>query len=389
MKKIFFLSNIYLDDISVGITKKVLAQIDAFNSNSINVEFFSGYVNDGVVIYNSNQEIVYKEKFRFNNKLYIKAFKNQILKKATYNFLKLHKDDIDGVYMRYIYFDYKYYKILKLMKKNNKFTIIEAHTYPIKPTHWLSLKTIVYLNDLIYTKFIRKKIDLVVAICDVKNIWGRKTINIDNAIGKGQIIPKKKKEKSNSQINIISVSTEYNYHGYDRVVSGLFDYYKTKQESDPNIFINFVGTYLQSTISLVDKYNLGKYIKFVGRKTGNELDILYDWADIGLGDLGRHRVGAFSGSCLKTKEYFGKGLPFITSLVEPTYSKDYKYVLQIEADDSPVNFYKVVEFYNICYSDSKLVNNMSTYALEHFTWDKQLLPVFEFIKEFNNENTSN
>ena len=117
------------------------------------------------------------------------------------------------------------------------------------------------------------------------------------------------------------------------------------------------------------------------RDYSDELDEYYEWADIGLGDLGRHRVGALSGSCLKTKEYFGKGLPFITSLVEPTYTSDYKYVLQLEANDNPIDFNKIEKFYNIVYSDADRVDNMVSFAKENFTWDKQLLPVVKEIEK--------
>lgn len=379
MKRMFFLSNIYVDDKSVGITKKVLAQVKSFNDSGIEVKYLSGYINDAAVIYDSNFNIIAKRKFKFKSKFYKKCFKNKVLKQLCIDFIKKNYQNIDVAYMRYLYFDFKFMRLLKILKRKNIIRIVEAHTYPIKPKKF-GLKKIVCIIDSMFTPFVKNNIDFVVAICDVKNIWGRQTINIDNAIGIDDIKPKKNKKLNRHEIHLLSVSTEFIYHGYDRVIKGLYEYYKNG--NNKLVFkIKFVGTYLDSTISLVNKLGLNEYVEFTGRKKSDELDEYYEWADIGLGDLGRHRVGALSGSCLKTKEYFGKGLPFITSLVEPTYTSDYKYVLQLEANDNPIDFNKIEEFYNIVYSDADRVDNMVSFAKENFTWDKQLLPVVKEIEK--------
>lgn len=387
MNNIFFLSNTYMYDDSIGITKKIKSQISAFNNLGYNVKYYTGYTDEGVVIYTENNKVVYKEKFFFKNKIIQKFFKNQKLKKVSKRFVKNNIDSIDIAYLRYVYFDFNFYRLLKEFKKKNKVVIIEAHTYPIKPNK-ISLKKIKCIIADIYTPLCKRYFDCVVGICDVKNIWGKHTINIDNGIDIGSIKVKNNIFLSENEIHLLSVSTERDYHGYDRVLHGLSNY--LKENNNKIIFkIKFVGTYLKSTIDLVDKLKLNDYVEFCGRKSGNELDIIYDWADIGLGDLGRHRMGALSGSCLKTKEYFAKGLPFITSLIEPTYSLDYKYVLRFDANDDAIDFNKIIDFYTRIKNDKNIIVNMNKYAKNNFTWEKQLELVSNYLERVKQNEQKN
>jgi hypothetical protein len=67
-----------------------------------------------------------------------------------------------------------------------------------------------------------------------------------------------------------------------------------------NIIINIVGegAILEDLKLLVDKLNLNSFVIFHGKKTGLELDTLYDTCDIGVGSLGMYRIGLNRGSTL-------------------------------------------------------------------------------------------
>ena len=60
MKKLFFYGNIHVDDLSIGITKKVFSQIDTLKNLGFEV-YYTGYLKNGVAIFNSNDELVKKK----------------------------------------------------------------------------------------------------------------------------------------------------------------------------------------------------------------------------------------------------------------------------------------------------------------------------------------
>ena len=92
--------------------------------------------------------------------------------------------------------------------------------------------------------------------------------------------------------------------------------------------------------------------------------------NIGLGPLGQHRIGGKKDTGLKTKEYFARGLPYIFSGEEPTVPNGYPYIFNIPSDESPVNFEDVWNFYQSYANDKCVVDEMRSYAREHYSWDK-------------------
>src|SRR5699024_9981248 len=103
------------------------------------------------------------------------------------------------------------------------------------------------------------------------------------------------------------------YHGYPKIIKGLYEYYKTGGLKE--IEIHFVGEFRKETKDLVEKLGLNDKVVFHGKKYGEELNEIYNMANLGIGALSP-RAGAEHGSSIKTKEYFAKGLPFINGWKE-------------------------------------------------------------------------
>ena len=87
------------------------------------------------------------------------------------------------------------------------------------------------------------------------------------------------------------------------------------------------------------------YVILYGKKHGQELDILFDKCDFGIGSLGRHRVGIDKIKTLKNREYAARGIPFIYSETDSDFD-DRPYVLKAPADETPVNIGNIVSFYH-------------------------------------------
>ena len=134
---------------------------------------------------------------------------------------------------------------------------------------------------------------------------------------------------------------------------------------------------MESTKRLAMELGLEERIHFHGKMYGEELDKIYNNSDIGIGALAHHRVGMYSGSSLKTKEYFAKGLPFIYGWKEPAFDSTYPYALQIELCEEPLDMNLVIDFHNRIKDDDKMLDNMRQFAKDNYSWEREFSKVFE------------
>lgn len=375
-KVIFFYSNHREDDPTIGITGKVKGQIAALRRMNFSV-YYSAYTSDGIGIFdNGNQMIKFTKLNNINSK--VNRIKRRfILLKTCCDFITNSKITFDYGYLRFHYFDRYYLKLLKSIKTKNGINIVEAHAYPYR-LKWISAMFPIYFIDMFYTPIIRKYIDLVAAISTCKNIWKVRTVNIDNAIECEKYKIHQKSESS--KIRIISVSYEHAGHAYYKVINGLAEYYAKGGAED--IVLNLVGTYMRSTIDLVNRLHLKDRVIFWGSLSGEQLDKVFDESDMGLGAFS-YRKESESGSCIKTKEYFARGIPFINGWQEPAFDENYPYVLKCDTKEELIDFFKVVEFYKRVSNMKNVANDMRTFANSHYNWDSQFKLVFNALDALN------
>lgn len=376
LKRLFFYSNINRKDTSVGITKKVSSQIRVFEKSGYQVTYTS-YLNDGIEIIENN-EVVYSKRTKMPSKLF-RFLRRYYLLHQVFLYLK-QNDKYNVAYLRYHFFDRLFLKVLKLFKKYGTIVVVEAHGWPTKGK--ITLKSVVpYTLDSLYEKECARHIDFVAAISSVKNIWGCTTLQMDNGIDCNSISIQEKVTKD-EDITIISVSNEFEYHGYPKIIESLYNY--KNSGGTRNIKIVFVGAFLDSTQKLVVKLDLQQEIVFVGKKSGKELEDLYNQADLGIGALSA-RSGVVHGSSIKTKEYFAKGLPFITAWKEYSIPENYPYVLYLDPFENIVDMNQIIEFYDGIKNDKDMSSNMRKFAEDNYTWEKQLGKIISVIE--NNEGT--
>lgn len=374
MKNIFFFANFFPEDFTRGITKKVWAQMHALEELGYRIAYYTGYTENGVAVFDEKGCIVSERKYLI--KKLSRVYRNQMLKKITVDFLKKEEIQIDIVYARYLFFDSNYLRMLKQAKKKAEKVVVEAHSYPnyIKG-NYIMYPT--YFIDMIYKKKAPQYVDLVAAISSVKNIWGIKTVNIDNGVDYiGTTVRQKKKIDSNT-INIICVSYESTVHGYDRMIRGLANYYM--QERTVRVKLLLVGTVLKETLKLIEKEKVEDYVELLGIKNKDELETIYNDADIGMGILAPQRMGTMDSSGLKTKEYIGKGIPFFYAGNSLKGMENGEYMLQFSADDSPIDVEKIVSFYENLDKDG-LEQKIRDWG-KCYSWTYQLGKVMQVLNE--------
>lgn len=373
MEKIFFYSNIAVYDQSIGITKKVKAQINAFKEMGYEV-YYSGYLQNGVGIFDNNGNIIKEKGYPTKSSRLNRYLRRWSLIDIVSEFIKETDVKFNYGYLRFHFFDQSYLGLLKALKSKEIFSIVEAHAYPYKSGKFTTNPVLII--DSIYTPFVRKYIDLVAGICDSKNIWGVNTINIDNAIDLSEISIQSKKDLKRKSIRIISVANETRFHSYDKVIKGLYEYHRNG--GDWNITLNLVGEYLDDTKRLIKKCGLEDKVTFYGKLYGEDLDKVYDISDLGLGAFS-YRKNETTGSCLKTKEYFAKGIPFINGWKEPAFDDTYPYVKRFETSLDIIDFNEVVKFYEGI-REENISKKMRGFAEEHYSWVSQFQKVFDTIK---------
>lgn len=68
-KKIFLYMNFFKDDESIGITKKIRAQIKTLRRMGLKV-IYTSYVEDGAVIVDNEENIIYQKKYLCKSEKY-------------------------------------------------------------------------------------------------------------------------------------------------------------------------------------------------------------------------------------------------------------------------------------------------------------------------------
>lgn len=183
-----------------------------------------------------------------------------------------------------------------------------------------------------------------------------------------QSLPKHNYKGSKDELNLISVGTEREYHAYDRLVRSLYEYKKNK--GTKKVRIHLVGSLFESTKKLIVQCGLEDDVIAYGKLFGDELYRVYNQCNVGVGPLGQHRIGGKKDTGLKTKEYFGIGLPYFYAGQEEDLPERYPYVLQFPSDESTISFDEIWRFYESYRDDSSVAANMRKTAIDLFSWDR-------------------
>ena len=351
MKLIYLTTSI--DDLSAGVKNKINTQISVMNQNGIDVELFNP---------------MYKGHFRN----FIKYFFTFIGRNKKIEDLKRKAVEADCVYIRYFLCNYSVIKFLKTIKIINPKlkVLVEIPTYPYERE--MKGKKLTLLIDRLFRLFLKKYVNKIVTFSSDKYIYGIPTINVSNGVDTSCIDIKKILTNNDSTINIIVVACFSFWHGFDRIISGLHQYYSTGGRS--NYIVHFVGNGDDRVINqykkMVEKYHLHENIIFYGEKKGKELDDIYNICDLAFDSLGRHRSGVFYNSTLKGKEYLAKGLPIISGVeTELDNIKSFQYYFRVPADETPIDFNDIYIYYKKIYDNINrqcVVNEIRHFCEQHF-----------------------
>ena len=269
-------------------------------------------------------------------------------------------------------------KMFKQFKAHNIPSVIEIPTYPYDQeytgtTSWEEKLKLTL--DRWYRKELAAKVNAIVTFTNDQTIFGQRTICISNGIDYDHIPMQKKLPHPDNEIHLIGVAEVHYWHGYDRLIAGLGEYYQQPHKKD--VYFHIVGgvadsemhgsTHAPGFYELMVKYGIEKYVIFHGQKFGKELDTLFNQADFAIGSLARHRSGITHIKTLKNREYAARGIPFIYSENDDDFER-MPYIIKALADESPIDINKILEF--ITQNDFK-AEDIRT-SINHLTWKEQM-----------------
>lgn len=279
-------------------------------------------------------------------------------------------------------------KFLKKIKELNPNINIfmELPTYPYDG----ELQTGLLFPFLWKDRFNRKKlvglVDAVTVISTestVKKIWGIPAIPFQNGYDVKRV---KIAERSGDTtcIHLSCIAMFQPWHGYERLLLGMKQYYENGGTREIKCHMIGEGKELKRyKITAENKY-LKDRVVFHGRKSGAELDQLYNQVDIGVCSLGSYKrrdLGDLS-SELKSREYMAKGLPMITGCkIDVFEERNVDFVCEFENNKSILDMNKIISFYDRMQKKENLRTDIRQFAIETVDMACTMKPVIELIKD--------
>ena len=351
-------------DSSIGITKKIRSEIQAMRRMGMTVTY-TAYDGDGVSVFDNQDVVVFHRKFPFSVGFIDRKIRYYWLEKVALDYLK-QSEGFDLGYMRIGAPNGIFFRICDVLKSKGAKLVGESLAYfPGIQYKSLNGKYIIAMYKRHSERF-SQYFEYFLAEGNLTEIHGVKAYTMNMGVETSIITPHSY-EGDTMSLNMISVANENVYHGYDRLIMSLWTY--KQKYPGAQVFIHLVGTISEKTKQLIEKYQLEKSVLLYGKRSGAELDEIYNKCNIGLGPFGQHRVGGKKDTGLKTKEYFAKGLPYIYSGSEPTVPEDYPYICNFPSDESMVDFECVWKFYESYRNDPQVVQRMRDFAHAHYSWD--------------------
>lgn len=276
--------------------------------------------------------------------------------------------------------------MVKKMRKVGVKVVMEIPTYPYDPEYANTPMEHQIIQDKIFRKQLSKHLNAIVTFSDDDFIFGQRTIRISNGIDFNSVKLKTTINDTSQELNLIGVAEIHTWHGFDRVIKGLALYYS--KPHDYAVRFHVVGYFFADTIeeefkSIIQKYNMEKYVYLHGKKHGKELDDIFNKCDFGVGSLGRHRVGIKKLKTLKNREYAARGIPFIYSEGDDDFDT-MPYVLKMPADESPIDIDCLIEFYKHLSISSQEIRD----SIKDLSWTCQMRRVIEDIFPHVTKNTA-
>lgn len=370
--------------LETGVYKKVQSQCKVLRMDGHDVKLGCFEGENKFVVLNKDNSIVLE--------IDVSNLKNYARDRYVFSEVKRYilNNSVKCIYTRYSRYSLDSYKFYNDLKKQNVDIILEIPTYPMSQ-RWSSFsqslknkKYSVAIKQLINNTygafgiyFFKRCISRIVNNNGFNEIWGIPVIQIQNGIDVNSIPKRTHSYICKDSITIMTVANINPWHGFDRLIKGLHEYYQLQ----PNIQVTFEivgpGAEVDFLRALAKNMNVDKYVTFHGVVVGKDLDEIFERADIGVAILGIHRNNMSIIDCLKSREFCARKLPFITQDAE-VHFKDKRFALSVPSNETPINIKDVIKLYESVCFNLDILDEMYDFAKEKCDWTYTFKNVREY-----------
>lgn len=279
----------------------------------------------------------------------------------------------------------------KRLRKAGIHCVTEIPTYPYDDEfyHFEWKYKIGLKMDQMFRNQLYKYMDALVTFSDAEKIFGQRTIRISNGVDFDSIPLHQftnhlflEKEEKNLPLHLIGVAEVHDWHGFDRVMTGIGEY-----KGNRDVFFHVVGgvhPYRMKNVFLpiINKYRIQNKIIFHNQLFGDALTKVFNQCQFAIGSLGRHRSGITTIKTLKNREYATRGIPFIYSEQDSDFDNK-PYVLKAPAEDTPLNIQQIIDFINQFTMKPEDIRK----TVEYLKWKIQMQIVVDNVFDATNKAT--
>lgn len=374
-KKLLYITRYSLDQ-EFNLKKKFDGQLSAFRKLGFDV-YFIGFDREHLYLIHDDDKTVYGNTHFWIPSYLHTQFYNDLHKVA----IKAIKEiGIDIVYWRSAPLFGSSYRVAKAIKENGAKLIVEIPTFPPnQENNFTGIRKAFSVYSNHYAPKFQDLVDYYTVIGEDAGgeYKDKPAINIENGIDISDL-PTRNPQTHDNEIHILAVSAMRYWHGYDRLINSIADY-----QGEYRIVLHLVGGLdgecAQQWKQLAEQRGVTDNVVFHGYLYGSDLDELADLCDLGCASLRRNDYAHVSE--LKTREYTGRGFPFILALEDKTFENSEKQFWYLVPNDNSIpDMNGIVDFVLQMREDKEMIPYMRHFAEENLTWETQYRKLFDEIK---------
>ncbi len=359
-----------------GITKKIYSQVAAMNACGVStVLCYTAFGADGSQLRMVDDKVL----DNFGRGQAAKVYKRTRWKPLTDY---IAREGITMVYARANHNANPFLiRLFSRLRRMGVKVVMEIPTYPYDQEYDgtpLGFRSRLYV-DRLFRNCMGRSLFRIATFANLDEIFGAPTIRISNGIDFDRVPLRKRAFADSSKLNLIGVAEIHTWHGFDRVIAGLAQYYAAGR---PAVEVTFhvvgegfqgIGDQLRAQAAAL---GVADRVVFHGPLGGVELDEAFERADMGVASLARHRSGITHIKTLKNREYAGRGIPFVYSETDDDF-ETMPYVMKAPADETPIDIAALVEFYRTAPHDPAAIRASVEGTL---SWQAQMRKVIDEIE---------
>ena len=215
-----------------GISKKIEYQFEAFKANGHEAHLC--YMDE-----NGSKRRIADDTIIAD---YGNGRKGKILKRTEFSSIVDYavKKQINFVYIRSNHNANPFtIHMVRRMKRAGMKVVMEIPTYPYDQEYFNKVMRRQLILDKLFRNLLARQLDAIVTFSEEDFIFGQQTIRISNGIDFDSVRMKKKSHHPENELHLIGVAEIHRWHGYDRVIKGLAEYYATPKEI--KVYFHVVG----------------------------------------------------------------------------------------------------------------------------------------------------